>query len=57
MPGSRIPIVDEDHLRRERPQDVLLLPWNLRAELVEQLSYIREWDGRFVVAVPRIEIW
>lgn len=57
MPGSRIPIVDEDHLRRERPQDVLLLPWNLRAELVEQLSYIREWGGRFVVAVPRIEIW
>ena len=55
MPGSRLPIVNEDHLRRERPQDVLLLAWNLKEELVEQLHYIREWGGRFVVAVPEIE--
>lgn len=56
MPGSRIPIVDEAHLKREKPDYVLLLPWNLKTEVAAQLSYIREWGGRLVVAVPQIEI-
>jgi 2-polyprenyl-3-methyl-5-hydroxy-6-metoxy-1,4-benzoquinol methylase len=54
LPGSRIPIVDENYLLRERPQFVLILPWNLKAEVVEQLSYIRAWGGRFVCAVPEL---
>jgi SAM-dependent methyltransferase len=54
MPGSRIPIVDEDQLRRHRPDDVLILPWNLRDEITVQLAYVREWGGRFVTAVPRV---
>ncbi|CAN5882256.1 methyltransferase C-terminal domain-containing protein [soil metagenome] len=56
MPGNRIPIVDEAFLQREQPDYVLVLPWNLRTEVMEQLSYIREWGGRFVFAVPRLEI-
>lgn len=56
MPGSRIPIVGEQRLREERPQDILLLPWNLRAELLAQLSYAREWGARFVTAVPALEV-
>ena len=56
MPGSRIPIVDEAHLKRERPDYVLILPWNLKTEVMEQLAYIREWGGRFVWAVPGIEV-
>lgn len=56
MPGSRIPIVDEAYLRQHRPDRVLILPWNLRDEIMEQLAYIREWDGRFVTAVPTLEI-
>jgi SAM-dependent methyltransferase len=56
MPGSRIPIVDEAHLRRERPHYVLILPWNLKAEVMSQLAYIREWGGQFVCAVPGIDI-
>ena len=56
MPGSRIPIVDEAHLKRERPDYVLVLPWNLRTEVMDQLAYIREWGGRFVTAVPAIEV-
>jgi hypothetical protein len=56
MPGSRIPIVDEAHLRRDRPDRVLILPWNLRPEITAQLAYIREWGGRFVTAVPRLWI-
>jgi SAM-dependent methyltransferase len=56
MPGSRIPIVDEAHLRRERPDYVVLLPWNLTAELVPQLEYVRGWGGRFVTAVPELRV-
>jgi hypothetical protein len=56
MPGSRIPIVSEAHLRQDRPDEVLILPWNLRTEITAQLSYIREWGGRFVTAVPRLTV-
>ena len=56
MPGSRIAIVAEDRLRATRPDDVVLLPWNLRDELMPQLAYIREWDGRFVTAVPSLKV-
>ncbi|HEY4956606.1 MAG TPA: class I SAM-dependent methyltransferase [Caldimonas sp.] len=54
MPGSRIPIVDEDRLRETRPDDIVLLPWNLRDELMQQLDYVRAWGGRFVTAVPEL---
>jgi SAM-dependent methyltransferase len=56
MPGSRIPIVDEHRLRQERPDFVVILPWNLRAEVMEQLHYVTAWGGRFVTAVSRLEI-
>lgn len=56
MPGSRIPIVDESKLRQVKPDYVVILPWNLKAEVVEQLGYIRAWGGRFVVAVPHLEV-
>ncbi|HJV61636.1 MAG TPA: class I SAM-dependent methyltransferase [Albitalea sp.] len=56
MPGSRVPIVDEDHLRAAKPDYVVLLPWNLKHELVQQLDYVRGWGGRFVTAVPVLEI-
>lgn len=57
LPGSRIPVVDEAHLRAHRPDYVLMLPWNLREEVAVQLAYVRDWDGKFVAAVPRLEIW
>ncbi len=56
MPGSRIPIVAEERLREARPDDVVLLPWNLRDELMAQLAYVREWGGRFVTAVPSLKV-
>lgn len=55
LPGSRIPVVAESRLRDERPEFVLILPWNLKQEITEQLIYIREWGGRFVTAVPQLE--
>jgi 2-polyprenyl-3-methyl-5-hydroxy-6-metoxy-1,4-benzoquinol methylase len=56
MPGSRIPIVDEDRLRQERPEYVVVLPWNLKDEIIQQLDYIRAWGGQFVMAVPNLEV-
>jgi SAM-dependent methyltransferase len=56
LPGSRIPIVDETHIRRGKPDYVVILPWNLRTEVVEQLSYIRSWNGKFVTAVPSLAV-
>ena len=56
LPGSRIPVVAEDMLKTAKPERVVILPWNLRSEIVEQLSYIRDWDGKFVTAVPTLSI-
>lgn len=56
MPGSRIPIVDEAHLKAHRPDLILILPWNLREEVMAQLAYVREWGGEFVTAVPALEV-
>ncbi|MCA4909083.1 MAG: SAM-dependent methyltransferase, partial [Methylobacterium sp.] len=56
MPGSRIPIVEEAHLWADKPDVVLILPWNIRAEVMEQLAGIRAWGGKFVVAVPKLEV-
>jgi hypothetical protein len=55
-PGTRIPILHPDELARARPDFVLILPWNLKAELVKQLSFVREWGGRLVLAIPRLEV-
>jgi 2-polyprenyl-3-methyl-5-hydroxy-6-metoxy-1,4-benzoquinol methylase len=57
MPGSRIPIVDEARLREEQPDYVLILPWNLRNEVTQQLDYIGAWGGRFVTAVPVLQVF
>lgn len=56
MPGSRIPIVDEAHLRADRPDFVVILPWNLKTEVMAQLAYIRDWGGQFVTAVPELRV-
>jgi SAM-dependent methyltransferase len=56
MPGSRIPIVDENYLKQPQPDYVVILPWNLRTEVMNQLSYIKEWNGCFVTVVPVIQI-
>ncbi len=56
LPGSRIPIVAEVALKQTRPDYVVILPWNLKNEVVEQLAFIREWGAKFVTAVPQMEI-
>ncbi len=56
LPGCRIPIVAEAHLTQTQPDYVVILPWNLREEVMAQLAYIREWGGQFVVAVPSLKV-
>jgi SAM-dependent methyltransferase len=56
MPGSQIPIVDEKHLKNDKPDRILILPWNLRNEVMDQLAYVREWGGSFVTAVPTLTV-
>lgn len=55
-PGSGIPIVDERRLKDERPEFVVIFPWNLRDELLSQLDYVRGWGGRFVTALPELSV-
>ena len=56
LPGSRIAIVDETRIREDRPDYVLILPWNLRDEVMGQLAFIRDWGGKFITAVPELRI-
>lgn len=56
MPASHIPIVDESYIRSKKPDYVLILPWNIKQEILAQLSYIREWGGECVVSVPALQI-
>lgn len=56
MPGSRIPIAFEERLKREKPDYVLILPWNLKTELAFQLAYVKDWGGKLVTAIPHLEV-
>jgi 2-polyprenyl-3-methyl-5-hydroxy-6-metoxy-1,4-benzoquinol methylase len=56
LPGTHIPIHHPDRIRETRPDYVVILPWNLRDEIMQQLQYIRDWGGRFVVPIPKVVV-
>jgi hypothetical protein len=56
LPGTHIPIRHPEALEQERPDYILILPWNLKQEIVEQLAHTREWGARFVVPIPQMEV-
>jgi hypothetical protein len=56
LPGTHIPIYHPDHIHETKPDYVVVLPWNLKTEIVQQLQYVREWGGRLVVPIPKLEI-
>ncbi|SDU53099.1 MULTISPECIES: class I SAM-dependent methyltransferase [Pseudomonas fluorescens group] len=56
LPGSRIPIVAPAQIEIDKPDYVLVLPWNLLQEVSQQLAQVRQWDGRFVIAVPELKV-
>jgi C-methyltransferase C-terminal domain/Putative zinc binding domain/Methyltransferase domain len=57
LPGSRIPIYHPDRIAETKPDYVIILPWNLKDEIMRQLHFIREWGGRFVVPIPKVAIY
>ena len=57
LPGTHIPIYAPDKIKETKPDYVLILPWNLKKEISKQMSYIREWGGKFVVGIPEIQIF
>jgi len=56
LPASHIPVVNEEYLKKERPDFVLILPWNLKTEIIKQLEYIKEWNGKFVLPIPKFQL-
>ncbi|HEY4283442.1 MAG TPA: class I SAM-dependent methyltransferase [Chthoniobacterales bacterium] len=57
LPGTHIPIEAPEKINQTKPDYVLILPWNLRTEIMEQMSYIRKWGGQFVVPIPEVTIY
>jgi hypothetical protein len=56
LPASHIPVVNEEYLKSAKPDYVIILPWNLKDEITAQLSYIREWGGKFVIPIPELQV-
>lgn len=54
LPGSHIPVVSEEKLTIDKPQWIIIFPWNLRNEIAAQLAYVREWGAKFVIAIPSL---
>jgi SAM-dependent methyltransferase len=57
LPGVHIPIYEPEQVRRTHPDYLLILPWNIREEVMRQMSYIREWGGKFVVPIPEVHVY
>jgi hypothetical protein len=56
LPGSHLPVYSEEKIKEYKPDYIIILAWNLKDEIMEQLSYIREWNGKFVMCIPQMNI-
>jgi hypothetical protein len=57
LPGTHIPILHPDTIRKTKPDYLLILPWNLKDEIMEQMAEIRDWGGQFVVPIPEVQVF
>jgi SAM-dependent methyltransferase len=57
LPGSHIPIRAPEVVAEDKPDYLIILPWNLREEIMEQMAHIREWEGQFVVPIPEVQVY
>ena len=56
LPGTHIPIYSPEYIKKVKPDYIVILPWNLKAEIMEQLSFIRKWKGKFVIPIPNMRV-
>jgi SAM-dependent methyltransferase len=56
LPGSHIQVLDEGYLKTTKPDYIVIFPWNLKEEIIDQLDYVREWNGKFVVPIPELQV-
>jgi hypothetical protein len=56
LPGSRIPIFAPDKIDQAKPDYVVIMPWNFKAEIIEQLAHVRAWGGKFVIFIPEVAV-
>jgi len=56
LPGSHIPVVSEASIKASKPDYILVLPWNIKEEIIEQLQYVRGWGGQFVIPIPDLTL-
>jgi SAM-dependent methyltransferase len=57
LPGSHIPVTGKEEIAKYKPDYVIILPWNLKKEISEQLSFIRDWGGKFVIFIPEVQVF
>jgi 2-polyprenyl-3-methyl-5-hydroxy-6-metoxy-1,4-benzoquinol methylase len=57
LPGVHIPIYEPERIRQTRPDFVLILPWNLKHEIMKQMAYVHDWGGQFVVPIPEVQVY
>jgi SAM-dependent methyltransferase len=57
LPGTHIPIEHPDLIREDKPDYLLILPWNIKEEIIKQMSYIKEWDGKFIIPIPKVQVF
>lgn len=57
LPGTHLPILPVDRIKQTKPDYLFILPWNLKDEIIQQMSYIRKWGGQFVVPIPEIKVY
>ena len=56
LPGTHIPISHPDKIKTTKPDYLLILPWNIKNEIMEQMKYILQWGGRFIIPIPKIKV-
>jgi ABC-type Fe3+-hydroxamate transport system substrate-binding protein len=56
LPGSHIPVVSKEEIKKDKPDYILVLPWNIKEEIMAQLDYIRAWEGKFLIVVPDMHV-
>ena len=56
LPASHIPVVNEEYLKQTKPDYIIIFPWNLKDEITKQLSYIKDGNAQFVIAIPELEL-